>query len=121
MGSGKSFPDAAKAAGVKIQQVGPVIPSDPKLTPEQQAVVSSTLGLKEGELGQLQPAPWGAMAAWLQKRDALTDAQWNEHRETLSKTILANEQELLFQEWLRASRGAAQLRILGGETRRGGA
>jgi len=121
MSSGKSFADAAKAAGLKTQQVGPIAPSDPKLSPEQQAAVSSTLGLKEGELGQLQPAPWGAMAVWLQKRDPLTDVQWKEHRDALSKTILGNEQELLFQEWLRASRGAAQLRILGGETRRGGA
>ena len=121
MTAGKSFADAAKAAGVKTQQVGPVSPSDPKLTPEQQAAVSSTLGLKDGELGQLQPAPWGAMAVWLQKRDPLTDAQWKEHREALSKTILGNEQELLFQEWLRSARAASQLRILGGGSRRGGA
>jgi peptidyl-prolyl cis-trans isomerase D len=121
MTAGKSFADAAKAAGIKTQQVGPLAPSDTKLTPEQQAAVSSTLGLKEGELGQLQPAPWGAMAVWLQKRDPLTDAQWKEHREALTKTILGNEQELLFQEWLRSSRAASQLRILGGENRRGGA
>lgn len=121
MTSGKSFADAAKAAGIKTQQVGPISPSDTKLTPEQQAVASATLGLKEGELGQLQPAPWGAMAVWLQKRDALTDAQWKEHSETLSKTILGNERELLFQEWLRSSRAASQIRILGGENRRGGA
>jgi hypothetical protein len=121
MASGKSFADAAKAAGVKTQQAGPVNPSDSKLTPEQQAVVSSTLGLKEGELSQLQPAPWGAMAVWLQKREPLTDAQWKEHREALAGTILDNERELLFQEWLRTARGAAQLRILGAENRRGGA
>ena len=121
MASGKSFADAAKAAGVKTQQVGPVNPSDSKLTPEQQAVVSSTLGLKEGELGQLQPAPWGAFSVWLQKRDPLSDAQWKEHRDALSGTILGNERELLFQEWLRNARGASQLRILGGENRRGGA
>jgi len=119
--SGKSFADAAKAAGVKTQQVGPVTPSDSKLTPEDQAVAASTLGLKEGELGQLQPAPWGAMAVWLQKREPLTDAQWKEHREALSKTILGNEQELLFAEWLRSARVGAQLRILGGGSRRGGA
>lgn len=121
MASGKSFADAAKAAGVRTQQVGPSAPSDPKLAPDQQAAVSSALGLKEGELGQLQPAPWGAMAVWLQKRAPLTDAQWREHREALSRTILGNEQEVLFREWLRAARGAAQLRILGGGNRRGGA
>jgi parvulin-like peptidyl-prolyl isomerase len=121
MASGKSFADAAKAAGVKTQIVGPLTPSESKLTSEQQAVVSSTLGLKVGELGQLQPAPWGAFAVWLQKRDPLTDAQWKEHRETLSRTILGNEQEVLFRDWLRAARGASQLRILGGENRRGGA
>lgn len=121
MASGKSFAEAAKAAGVKNQQVGPVTPSGSKLTPEQQAVVSSTLGLKAGELGQLQSAPWGTFAVWLQKRDPLADAEWQAHREALSRTILGNEQELLFQEWLRASRAASKLRILGGENRRGGA
>jgi hypothetical protein len=113
MTAGKSFAEAVKEAGVKTQQITGVTPSDTKASQEQQGLASATLGLKEGELGPLQPAPWGAFAAYLEKRAPLTDAQWNEHRTALAKTLLTNEQELIFQEWLRASRGTAQIKMLG--------
>jgi hypothetical protein len=118
MTSGKSFADAAKQAGVKTTSLSGIVPSDPKNPREQQALASSTLALKEGEIGGLQPAPWGAFAPYLVKRGPLSDAQWNEHRESLSKSLLSNEQELLFLEWVRQSRAAAQIKMLGG---RGGA
>jgi len=117
---GKSFADAAKAAGVKTQQIGPVAPTDAKRSPEQQAFLSATLGLKEGEISPLQPAPFGAFAVYLQGRAPLTDVQWKEHGAALTKTILSNERELLFQEWLRAGRAGAGIKILAGG-RRGGA
>ena len=118
MKSGKSFEDAARQAGVKPQFLTNVIPSDTKSNKEQQSLAASTLGLKAGELGQLQPAPWGSFAVYLEKRTPLTDVQWNAERANLTKTILDNEQSLLFAEWLRQSRGTAQLKMLG---RRGGA
>jgi hypothetical protein len=117
---GKSFADAVKTAGVKTQQIGPVAPTDAKQSPEQQAFLSATLGLKEGEISPLQPAPFGAFAVYLQGRAPLTDAQWKEHGAALTKTILSNERELLFQEWLRTGRAGAGIKILAGG-RRGGA
>jgi hypothetical protein len=119
MESGKSFADAAKQAGVKTQAFSQINPSDRRGTPEQQAFAAATLSLKEGELGTLQPAPWGVFAAYLDKRAPLTDAQWNERRESLSKTLLTNEQELLFLEWLRSARAAAQIKMLAGNGGRG--
>ena len=113
MAAGKPFAEAVREAGVRTQQITAVTPSDTKAPQEQQALASSTLGLKEGELGPLQPAPWGAFAAYLEKRAPLTEAQWKEHQASLSKTLLSNEQELLFLEWLRTSRGAAQIRMMG--------
>lgn len=113
MTAGKPFAEAVKEAGAKTQQITGVTPSDTKAPQEQQALASATLGLKEGELGPLQPAPWGAFAAYLEKRAPLTDAQWKEHRAALAKTLLSNERELIFLEWLRASRGAAQVKMLG--------
>ena len=113
MASGKSFSDAVKQAGVKTQQITAVTPSDAKVGQEQQSLAGATLGLKEGELGSLQAALWGAFAAYLEKRAALTDAQWKVQKEALSKTLLSNERELLFLEWLRTSRGAAQIKMMG--------
>ena len=117
MTAGKSFADAAKAAGVKLMPLEGVTPSDQKISQEQQALASATLGLKDGQLGSLQPAPWGAFAMYLEKRTPLTDAQWKEHQAALSKTILSNEQDLLFMDWLRSSRSAAQIKMLGREAR----
>jgi len=119
--AGKSFVDAAKAADVKTMPLAGVIPSDQKNTPEQQTLASATLGLKDGQLGSLQPAPWGAFAVYLEKRAPLTDAQWKEHQATLSKTILSNEQDLLYTEWLRSARSAAQIKMLGRDARSSGA
>lgn len=121
MASGKSFSDAAKQAGVKVQDISSVTPSDSKANPEQQAFAAGTLGLQEGELGPLQPAPWGVYAIYLQKRAPLTDAQWNEHRAALAKGMLGNERSLLFAEWLRSARASAQIRILSGNGASGGA
>jgi hypothetical protein len=113
MASGKSFADAVKAAGATTQSLTGITPSDTKLTPEQQALASATLSLKEGELGQLSPAPWGAFAPYLVKRSPLTDAQWKEHKATLSSRLLDNERDLLFMEWLRSARAASQIRMMG--------
>lgn len=118
MAAGKSFADAAKAAGVKTTALAGVIPSDQKNSQEQQALASATIGLKDGQLGSLQPAPWGAFAMYLEKRTPLTDAQWKEHQSALSKTILSNEQDLLYLDWLRSARVSAQIKMLGRDGRK---
>lgn len=120
MASGKSFADAARAAGVKVDSLMDIAPADPKITQDQLALASATLSLKEGELGQLQPAPWGAFAIYLEKRAPLSDEQWKEHQAMLSKKLQSNDQKLIFQEWLNQSRGAAQVKMLG-KQRGGGA
>ena len=117
MTAGKSFAEASKVAGVKLMPLQGVTPSDQKISQEQQALASATLGLKDGELGSLQPAPWGAFAVYLEKRTPLTDTQWKEHQGALSKTILSNEQDLLFVDWLRSSRASAQIKMLGRDAR----
>jgi peptidyl-prolyl cis-trans isomerase D len=121
MKEGKGFDAATQAAGVKTETFSSVVPSDSKGTPEKQAFAAATLTLREGALGDLQPAPWGAFAVFLTSRTPLTADQWKEHAPALEKTILSNEKDLLFLEWLRASRAAAQVQVLAGNGRRGGA
>lgn len=116
--AGKSFAEAARHAGVTPQRFVGVVPSDRKAPEEQQAFAASTLALKEGTLGALQPAPWGNFAVYLETRAPLADAQWKEHGATLSRSILANQQDLLFAEWLHQARALAKVQALGG---RGGA
>jgi len=118
LNAGKSFADAAKAAGVQTETLDAVAPSDTKNSEEERALADSTLGLKDGELGALQPAPWGAFAIYLDKRTPLTEAQWKEHQSEVSKRLLGNNQTLLFKEWLNQSRGTAGIKMLGAQ--RGG-
>ena len=98
---------------MKIEPLANVTPADPKNTEEQQGLAASTLGLKERELGPLQPAPWGAFAIYLEKRAPLSDAQWKDHQSMLTKKLVSNDQSLIFAEWLRQSRAAAQIKMLG--------
>ena len=120
LNSGKSFADAVKGAGLKEEQLINIVPSDPKNNEEQQALTQATLSLKEGELGQLEPAPWGFFAVYLQKRTPLTDAEWKEYQADISKKLLTKDQDLLFTEWLHTSLGTAQIKMLPGAASTGG-
>jgi hypothetical protein len=120
MVAGKSFSVAAKEAGVKTQVLSGVVPADEKNSAETRALVSATLSLKAGELGSLQGAPWGNFAIYLEKRAPLSDALWKEHQPIISKTLLSNEQSMLFLEWLRAARVGAQVKMLPGAAKGGG-
>jgi len=113
LAAGKSFDVAVKSAGLKSEPLNGIVPSDSKNPEEQQAMAMATLGLKEGELGQLQPAPWGSFAIYLAQRTPLTEAQWKSHSAELSKKMIKNDQELLFQEWLNQARGMAKIQMLG--------
>ena len=118
MKTGQSFAAAAKTAGVQTEPLSGIAPADSKNSEEQRALAAATLSLKDGELGQLQPAPWGAFAVYLDKRTPLTEAQWKEYQPELSKKLLGNNQTLLFREWLNQSRGTAGIKMLGNQ--RGG-
>ncbi len=113
MKGGKTFDEAAKEAGISTEKLTDISPSDSKNSEEKRAFAAGTLSLQDGELGQLQPAPWGAYALYLAKRTPLTDAQWKEHQEELSQKLLSNDQSLLFKEWLNQSRSSAAIKLLG--------
>ena len=116
--AGKTFDEAAKAAGVATEAISNISPDDSKVTEEKRAFAAATLSLKDGELGQLQPAPWGAFSIYLDKRTPLTDDQWKEHQSELSKKLLGNDQSMLFKEWLNQSRSTAGIKML--EKQQGG-
>jgi hypothetical protein len=116
--AGKTFDEAAKAAGVATEAISNISPDDSKVTEEKRAFAAATLSLKDGELGQLQPAPWGAFSIYLDKRTPLTDDQWKEHQSELSKKLISNDQSLLFKEWLNQSRSTAGIKML--EKQQGG-
>jgi peptidyl-prolyl cis-trans isomerase D len=120
LNAGKNFTDAVKGVGLKVDPLVNIVPSDPKNNEEQQAFTQATLSLKDGELGQLEPAPWGYFAVYLQKRSPLTESEWKEHQNDISKKLLTKDQDLLFSEWLHTSLGTAQIKMLPGAASAGG-
>jgi len=121
LAAGKSLGEIAKADGIKLIPLAGIIPSSQKNSREEEAYATASLGLKEGELGGLQPAPWGSFAVHLEKRTPLSDELWKEHQASLAKSLLSNDQDLLFMDWLRSSRAAAQIKMIGGRGRGQGA
>lgn len=119
MASGKSFEAAVAAQNLKTIEIASVVPAGESTTSEQQQLTAATLLLKEGEISNLEQAPWGAFAVQLKKRGEV-DSQNFSNRETEIRTnMLRNKKDLLFAEWLRASRMEAKISVPQGRRSRG--
>jgi len=114
LASGKSFSEAAAAAGLQAEPLDKVAPMNEALTPEQRRALVPTLSLKDGEISGFEPAPWGGFAVYLQSRAPLADAELAEKKAEIEASLLDNKRGLLFAEWLRASREAAKISMPGG-------
>lgn len=112
--SGKSFSEAAAAAGLQVEPLDKLAPMSESLTPDQRRFLMPTLSLKDGEVSGFEPAPWGGFAVYLQSRAPLAEADLAERKSEIQQSLLDNERGLLFAEWLRASREAAKISMPGG-------
>lgn len=113
--SGKTFDDAAKAAGLAVETLDNIAPMGDKLTPDQRRIVSSTLLLKDGEISGFETAPWGGLCVYLQSRGPLADADLAARRAEIQQSLLENKRMLVFNEWLRVCREEAKISVPGGK------
>jgi len=118
LGAGKTFAEAAKAAGLTPEPISNLSPKDESLTQEQRRAVFTTLALQDGEISSFEPAPWGGMCVYLQSRGPLAAADFDAKREEFRAELLENKRGLLFTEWLRSCREDAKISVPGGQ--RGG-
>jgi len=109
--AGKSFDEAAAQAGLPVESFANLSPVSESLTPEQRLAASSVLGMKDGEISQFRKAPWGGICVYLKTRDPLDGRVFDERREEIRRTLLANKRNLLFAEWLRTARTAAKITL----------
>ncbi len=114
LASGKSFAEAAAAAGLKTEPIVNLSPMGESLTPDQRRVVSTTLALKEGEISGFDPAPWGGVCVHLQSRGPLADAEFAAKRSEIRDGLIGNKRGLLFAEWLRICRDEAKITMPSG-------
>lgn len=111
MKSGKSITDAATAAGLLTERVEAVVPAAEETAPEQRMVLASTLGLREGELSPVERGVSGPFFVYLEKRGPIDEKAFAERRAELRDGILEGKQRLLFADWLRVARSAANIQI----------
>jgi hypothetical protein len=77
-------------------------------------LAASTLLLKEGDISNLEQAPWGAFAVQLQSRGPIDEKAYTDRETMIRESILRNKRDLLFAEWLRVNREAARITMPGG-------
>jgi len=109
---GIPFDQAVKSAGLTAQTIDGIQPFENDASPEDAAFARASMDLQPGELGGLQPAPWGAFAVYLKSRAPLDEKVFQDRREEVTNALLEGKRQLLFLEWLRAARDAAQIRSL---------
>ena len=111
---GKSFAEAAAAQKLKVEEIKNVVATAESTSPENQAIAGSTLLLKEGEISNLEGAPWGAFVAQLQTRAPIDQMAFGARETQIRESLLRNKRDLLFMEWLRVSREAARITMPAG-------
>lgn len=107
--AGKSFTEAAAVQNLKVEEIKNVVAAAESTSPENQAIAGSTLLLKEGEISNLEGAPWGAFVAQLQSRAPVDQMAFGARESQIRESLLRNKRDLLFMEWLRVSREAARI------------
>ena len=111
MSAGKSFSEAAAAAGVQVKSFNDIDPSGESLSPEEEAIAAATLLMEPGQLSGMIPDSDGGFAVYLAERDPL-DAAALEKRPELEARILERKERLLFHTWLSSARDAAKITMV---------
>ncbi|NDG73412.1 MAG: hypothetical protein EBY32_19320, partial [Proteobacteria bacterium] len=101
--------DAAAAQKLKVETLTNVVVGAESTSPENQAIAGATFLLKDGEVSNLEQAPWGAFVAQLQSRGPLDQMAFGSREKQIRESLLRTKRDLLFMDWLRVNREAARI------------
>ncbi len=110
--SGKTFAEAATAAGVQAEALTGIDPQSETLTPEQRSFIEPTLLMQVGQLSGMVASPMGGFAVYVAKRDALPEADMAKQRTEVQEQILTGKRKMLFATWLNSNREAAKISMV---------
>lgn len=106
---GKSFKEAAVLQGIKSEKISGIAPSS-RASPEHSLYAEAALLLSPGEISALQKSnDGGAYAVFLTSRETIRSEEFARRKEELRAQLLQVKQTLLFCEWMRTAREAANI------------
>jgi len=110
---GKSFAEAAAAAGLKTQAFTNLSLADEATPADQRKFAESSSLLGENEIGGFHREPDGGYAVWLEKRLPIDQKKFDERGKEMISGILQQRQNVLWHEWLSAAQKQADVKFQG--------
>jgi peptidyl-prolyl cis-trans isomerase D len=112
LAAGKTFPEAAKAAGVTFREFRSLNLFSENLTPDERQIALSVMNLEPGTLGAFTDTPTGGFLPFLASRAPLDEQFIAERKPVLEQGMRQGRQMLLFAQWLTTARNQAGLQML---------
>lgn len=110
--AGKSFAEAATAAGVRAESVPAFSLADPPKedVPDQDVIMQKTADLGVQQLSDFTPTAAGGLLVYVEKREGIDEAQFEKDKAAQMPRFEEQKRAQAFQEWLRTRREAAKLK-----------
>ena len=116
--AGKSFADAAQAAGVKAETIPPFSANDQRrrADPDFQDILQAAEDMKEGDLSQkLIEANYGGFLLHIDKREPIDEADFEKKKAELTTELQQQRGYQLFAQWMDAQRKEAKIQTASGK------
>ena len=112
--AGKSFQDAATAAGVSAESIPPFsLENASKVdVPDVQQIVESAISLGDGQFSDFIPTDAGGLYVYMNGREPVDKAEATVGEEMMRPQFLQRKVDGTFLEWLRLRKEAARLEIV---------
>ncbi len=108
--AGKTFAEAAQAAGATVEAFPGFAQSEPNTTlPDAREVMGATFDLKDGELSAFTPTATGGFLVHVDKRTPADDAKFATDKAMITKSMAGTTRSALFSEWLKQRRAEAHI------------
>jgi predicted PhzF superfamily epimerase YddE/YHI9 len=108
MKAGKSFAEAATAAGVKAEPFPAFSRREPKFDqPDAQEVMIAAIDLEPGQMSAFMPTGSGGALVQVEKREPIDDAKFEKDKTLTVMALSRGRRESVFGEWWKARRKEA--------------
>jgi peptidyl-prolyl cis-trans isomerase D len=108
----KSFADAATAAGAKAEKYPAFSRQEPQMEPENSGEIMSAAGeMAVGQLSAPVPTANGSVIIYLEQRLPIDEEKYKAEKARVAEGLAGFQKTVLFSEWLKLRRAAAQLTL----------